>query len=413
MAATHGSAAQHHTRHSIANTAEGRRLEETRTGAPWRLWGPYVSDRQWGTVREDYSPYGNAWDYLPHDQARSRAYRWGEDGLAGFGDEHLFLCLGIALWNGKDPILKERLFGLTNSEGNHGEDVKELYYYLDGTPTHSYMRMLYKYPQREFPYARLVEENRRRGQNDPEFELLDTGVFDGNRYFDVEIEYAKGAEDDILCQVTVTNRGPDTAAIHVLPHLWARNIWSWSQVAEKPVFSGHGDGSVTTFHPNMPAMRFTCDGAQELLFCDNDTNMRRLYGMPNSGYAKDGINDYIVNGDKRAVNPAKTGTKVAAHCRAELGPGAEARIRFRLAVVEEGEEFGAVMRKRRAEADEFYDGVQFAMGDADARMVQRQALAGLLWSKQFYLLDVRTWLRGDPAQPPPPRNRLHGRNWDW
>ncbi len=347
-------------------------------------------------------------------QARSRAYRWGEDGLAGFGDEHLFLCLGLALWNGKDPILKERLFGLTNGQGNHGEDVKELYYHLDGTPTHSYMRMLYKYPQAAFPYQQLVEENGRRGQGDPEFELIDTGVFDGDRYFDVVVEYAKGTPDDILCQVTVTNRGPDPATIHVLPQFWARDIWSWKEIPERPRFAGHNDGSVTTYHPNMPTMRFTCDGASELLFCDNDTNPRRLFGMADAkGYFKDGINDYIVNGDRGAVNPARVGTKVAAHCQADLPPGGEVRYRFRLAVVEEGEDFEVALMRRRAEADEFYGAVQDGITDPDARMVQRQAFAGLLWSKQYYALDIREWLRGDPMQPTPPASRWHGRNIDW
>jgi hypothetical protein len=400
-------------RRNIADTEEGKRLEDTRTGAPWRCWGPYVSDRQWGTVREDYSPGGTAWEYLPHDHARSRAYRWGEDGLAGFAGDHLYLCLGLALWNGHDPILKERLFGLTNNEGNHGEDVKELYYYLDGTPTHSYMRMLYKYPHAAFPYRQLVEENARRGQGDPEFELIDTGVFDGNRYFDVDVEYAKSTPDDILCQVTVTNRGPEAATIHVLPHLWARNIWSWHPIPEKPSLSGHSNGSVTTYHPNLPAMRFSCEQAEELLFCENETNGHRLFGMNAKGYFKDGINDYIVKGDKNAVNPHKIGTKVAAHCRADLAPGAQAQFRFRLAVIEEGEAFDVAMRRARAEADDFYDAVQFHMDDADSRLVQRQALAGLLWSKQYYALDVREWLRGDILQPAPPESRLHGRNVDW
>jgi len=396
-----------------SDTAEGRRLEEARFGGPWRLWGSYVSDRQWGTVREDYSPNGTAWEYFPHDHARSRAYRWGEDGIGGFGDEHLFMCLGVALWNGKDPIVKERLFGLTNSEGNHGEDVKELYYYLDGTPTHSYMRMLYKYPHAAFPYTQLVEENRRRSNADPEFEVIDTGVFDGNRYFDVEIEYAKARPDDILCQITVTNRGPDAATLHVLPQLWARNIWSWCPIPERPLFSGHSDGSVTTFHPYLPAMRFTCGDASELLFCENDTNTRRLYGSADVGYFKDGINDRIVDGNRGAVNPAQVGTKVAAHCRADLAPGGKAQFRCRLTVIEEGEEFDTVMRRRRGEADEFYEAIQYGIADADERRVQRQAFAGLLWSKQFYCLDVREWLQGDPLMPPPPASRLHGRNSDW
>jgi hypothetical protein len=400
-------------RRNAGETVEGQRLEEARNGEPWRHWGPYVSDRQWGTVREDYSPYGNAWEYLPHDHARSRAYRWGEDGLAGFGDEHLFLCMGLALWNGKDPILKERLFGLTNSEGNHGEDVKELYYHLDGTPTHSYMRMLYKYPHAAFPYGWLVEENRRRGQGDPEFELMDTGVFDGDRYFDVVIEYAKASPEDILCCVTVTNHGPEAATLHVLPQLWARNIWSWKPIPERPYLSGHSDGSVSTFHPNLPAMQFTCDGAHEFLFCENDTNPRRLFGMETAGYFKDGINDYIVNGDRGAVNPERIGTKVAAHCVAELAPGETKHFRTRLAAVESRESFDDVLSKRRIEANEFYDVIQQDLADADARMVQRQALAGLLWAKQYYAYDIREWLRGDPLQPTPSESRLHGRNQDW
>ncbi|HYM71408.1 MAG TPA: glucosidase, partial [Stellaceae bacterium] len=380
---------------------------------PWRLWGPYVGDRQWGSVREDYSSGGTAWDYFPHDHARSRAYRWGEDGLAGFGDEHLFWCLGLALWNGQDPILKERLFGLTNSEGNHGEDVKELYYHLDGTPTHSYNRMLYKYPHAAFPYTQLVEENRGRGQNDPEFELIDTGVFDGNRYFDVEIEYAKGAPDDILCQITVTNRGPDAATIHVLPQLWARNIWSWSPIPQRPLLSLHTDGSVTAVHSNLPLMRFTCEGDPELLFCENDTNPRREFGVAGTGFFKDGIDECVVHGNRAAVNPDHTGTKVAAHYVAELKPGGEARFRVRLMGIEQGGSFASVMSHRRAEADEFYEAVQHDIADPDARKVQRQAFAGLLWSKQFYFLDIREWLRGDPLQPPPPAERQHGRNADW
>jgi hypothetical protein len=398
---------------TIGDTAEGKRLEEARLGAPWRQWGPYLSDRQWGTVREDYSPYGTAWEYFPHDHARSRAYRWGEDGLAGFSDARVFLCLGLALWNGKDPILKERLFGLTNSQGNHGEDVKELYYFLDGTPTHSYMKMLYKYPHAAFPYEWLVEENHRRSQRDPEFELIDTGIFDGDRYFDVEIEYAKAGANDILCQITVTNRGPEAAMLHVLPQLWARNIWSWKPIPERPSFAGHNDGSVTTFHPDLPGMRFTCDSAIELLFCENDNNPRHLFGADGTGYFKDGIDSYIIRGDHNAVNPRRVGTKVAAHCHADLAPGGSAEFRCRLAAIEEGEEFDKVLRQRRAEADEFYAVVQQDQGDAEARLVQRQALAGLLWSKQYYALDVREWLRGDPLQPPPPETRLHGRDSDW
>src|SRR5579863_9016405 len=264
--------------HGSTQTEEGRRLEEARLGAPWRRWGPYVSDRQWGTVREDYSADGTAWEYFPHDHARSRAYRWGEDGIGGFGDEHLYLCLGLALWNERDPILKERLFGLTNSEGNHGEDVKEIYYYLDGTPTHSYMRMLYKYPQAEFPYDALLAENQRRGPDEPEFELIDTGIFDGGRLFDIEIEYAKAGIDDILMQVTAHNRGPDAAPLHLLPQLWARNIWSWAPGAAKPSLAAEGERAVGLEHPQLTPMRLVCDGAPELLFCDNDSNAHCLWG---------------------------------------------------------------------------------------------------------------------------------------
>jgi hypothetical protein len=402
-------------RRNISDTAEGRRLDETRTGAPWRLWGPYVSDRHWGTVREDYSPYGNAWEYFPHDHARSRAYRWGEDGIAGFGNEHLDMCIALALWNGKDPILKERLFGLTNSEGNHGEDVKELYYHLDGTPTHSYMRMLYKYPHAAFPYQQLVEESRRRGQGDGEFELIDTGVFDDNRYFDVEVEYAKGAPDDILMRTTVINRGPEAAELHVLPHVWARNTWSWRPGTERPQLSAHGDGTVTVVHPRLPVMRLSFGGAPELLFCENETNSRRVFGYGGDGYFKDGINDYVVHGNHNAVNPHRTGSKMAAHFRVTLAPGERAEFRLRLAAEGEFEDerFTRAMNERRAEADEFYAVVQEDLPTADAKLVQRQALAGLLWSKQFYALDIREWLRGDPNQPAPPPIRLHGRNWDW
>jgi hypothetical protein len=398
---------------SAAQTAEGLRLEESRFGVAWRRWGPYLSDRQWGTVREDYSANGTAWDYFPHDHARSRAYRWGEDGIGGFSDQHADLCLGLALWNERDPILKERFFGLTNSQGNHGEDVKEVYYYLDGTPTHSYMRMLYKYPHAAFPYTQLIEENHRRGQGDPEFELIDTGVFDDNRYFDVEIEYAKAGPDDILLQVTVTNRGAAPSTLHVVPQLWARNIWSWIPGREKPRFIGQKDRSVTVFHPLVGTFRLTCDGAPELLFCENDTNPRRLFALEASGYFKDGINDYIVGGDRAAVNPAQTGTKVGAHYRVALDGGGRAEFRLRLAAGDREENFAAIIERRRAEADEYYDLLQQGIGDADARLVQRQAFAGMLWTKQFYALDMREWLRGDPLQPPPPAARLHGRNADW
>ena len=371
-----------------AAAAEAARLAEIGKGVRWRRWGPYLSDRQWGTVREDYSPYGTAWEYLPHDHARSRAYRWGEDGIGGFGDERLLLCLGLALWNGTDPILKERLFGLTNSEGNHGEDVKELYYYLDGTPTHSYMRMLYKYPQAPFPYTQLVEENRRRGRDMPEYELIDTGVFAENRYFDVEIEYAKADVDDILMQVTVHNRAPEAASLHVLPQLWARNVWSWQPDSMKPRLLARGRNAISVDHPLLPPMRLVCEGQPEFLFCENETNVRRLWGMEAPGqYFKDGINDYIVNADGNAVNPARLGTKAAAHYRMTLPAGGSARLRLRLATGSDEPgfaNFAEILRRRRAEAEEFYDALQCDMNDPDTRRVHRQAIAGMLWSKQFY-----------------------------
>jgi hypothetical protein len=401
---------------SLAETAEGRRLAAAKSGLPWRRWGPYLSERQWGTVREDYSEAGNAWQFFPHDHARSRAYRWGEDGIAGFGDDQLYLCLGLALWNGRDPILKERLFGLTNAEGNHGEDVKELYYYLDATPSHSWMRMLYKYPQAAFPYARLVEENRRRGRGDPEFELLDTGVFDGDRYFDVAITYAKAAPDDILFEIVATNRGADPAALHLLPQLWARNIWSWKPGVEKPVLRQGGAAEILARHPLLPPMRLLCDGAPELLFCDNESNTGRLWGQAGTGHFKDGINDCVVGGRPDAVNPERVGTKAAAHYRFEVAAGGSVRLRLRLRPDEADgglDDFDAIIAARRDEADEFYAALQSDVLGADARLVQRQALAGMLWSKQFYYFDIPEWLRGDPLQPQPPAARRLGRNADW
>src|SRR6266851_67183 len=344
---------------SVGQTAEGRRLAEARLGAPWRRWGPYLSERQWGTVREDYSADGDAWKYFPHDHARSRAYRWGEDGIGGFGEEHLYLCLGVALWNERDPILKERLFGLTNSEGNHGEDVKEIYYYLDGTPTHSYLRMLYKYPQLAFPYSALLEENRRRTAQEPEFELIDTGIFDGERYFDVAIEYAKGGIDDILMQLTACNRGPDPAPLHLVPLLWARNIWSWRPDAARPLLAADGDHAINVEHPNLTPMRLVCDGAPELLFCDNETNAHRLYDFERTGFPKDAINDFIVAGDRPAVNPDRRGTKAAAHYRFDVPAGGHVRVRLRLSADGGGlDEFATIIEARRAEADEFYGALQ-------------------------------------------------------
>jgi hypothetical protein len=400
----------------LAETAEAQRLDEARRGVPWRRWGPYLSERQWGTVREDYSANGDAWEFFPHDHARSRAYRWGEDGIAGFSDDQLYLCLGLALWNERDPILKERLFGLTNSEGNHGEDVKELYYYLDGTPSHSWMRMLYKYPHTAFPYAQLVAENRRRGTQDPEFELLDTGVFDGDRYFDVEIIYAKAAPDDILMEVVAINRGSETAILHLLPQLWARNIWSWKPGVEKPVLRRDGDAEILATHPHLPAMRLICDGAPELLFCDNETNTGRLWGRQGPGFFKDGMNDYVIASNRAAVNPDSVGTKAAAHYRLIVPGGGSRRVHLRLRPADGTgglDDFDTVMGLRRAEADEFYAALQATVRDDDDRHVQRQAFAGMLWSKQFYYIDIPQWLDGDPLQPDPPAARKCGRNADW
>ncbi len=400
-------------------TAEHERLAESRPDKMrnWRLWGPYLSERQWGTVREDYSANGTAWDYFPHDHARSRAYRWGEDGLAGLCNDQQQLCLALALWNGRDPILKERLFGLTNGEGNHGEDVKEIYYYLDATPTSSYLKMLYKYPQAEFPYARLVDENRRRGKQDPEFEILDTGVFDGDRYFDVFVEYAKAGPDDILMLITAYNRGPETATLHVLPQLWFRNKWLWRPGRPKPELIGQGDGSILARHVQLGEYMFYADGSPTLLFCDNETNVRRLYGMHDAaGWFKDAFHESVIHGVESAVCPEKKGTKAAAHYVLTIPAGGCETVRVRLTVTPDGspfEEFGRIFEERRSEADDYWHAFQADIRNEDARLVQRQALAGMLWSKQFYDLDIREWLAGDPGQPPPPPERATGRNSDW
>ncbi len=396
--------------------AEGKRLEEAVARRKlWRRWGPYLSERQWGTVREDYSPDGSAWDYFPHDMARSRAYRWGEDGIAGFCDDKQQLCLAVAMWNGKDPILKERLFGLTNLEGNHGEDVKELYYYLDATPTHSYLKMLYKYPQREFPYAQLVEENRRRGKDQLEFELLDTGVFEGSRYFDVFVEYAKAAPDDVLMLITIHNRGPEEAAIHVLPQAWFRNSWSWKLDAPKPQLRGD-NGRVVLEHPKLGPRTLYADGSPTWLFCENETNVRRLWGQEADGFFKDAFGEYVVTGRSDAVNPKQVGTKVAAHYAMTIPAGGMTQLRLRLVAGSTATpfaDFDDIFAARRKEADEFYADLQSGVGDPEANQVQRQAFAGLIWSKQFYYYDVPEWLDGDPTQPPPPPPRRHGRNWQW
>jgi hypothetical protein len=408
-------------------TKEEIRLQQSRERrAHWKRWGPYLSERAWGTVREDYSPYGTAWDFLPHDQARSKAYRWGEDGIGGISDRHQLICFAVSLWNGCDPILKERIFGLTGSEGNHGEDVKEYYFYLDSTPTHSYMKYLYKYPQAEFPYRRLVEENRRRGKDAPEFELMDTGVFDEDRYFDIEIEYAKATPEDILIRINVINRGPAAADLHLLPTIWFRNTWSWQKDVSKPSLRQTNDvrnaSTVQLCQPAFGHRWMFCNGMPELLFTENETNTRRLYNYENgTRYAKDGINDYVVHGVKDAVNPVKSGTKAAAHYPLTLGPGETKTIKLRLTDLEIPPEnsdpcngkFDATFDERKREADEFYDSITPEHISEDAKAVMRQALGGLLWSKQFYYYDMGSWLQGDPAEPAPPSERLNGRNSQW
>ena len=404
---------------SQAIDAEKQRIEESRTGVKdWRRWGPYLSERQWGTVREDYSPYGTAWDYLTHDQARSRAYRWGEDGIAGFSDNRQLLCLSLALWNGCDPILKERLFGLTNQEGNHGEDVKELYYYLDALPSYAYARMLYKLPQAAYPYQWLIEENaRRRGSAAMEFELIDTGVFDEDRYFDVEIEYAKADIDDLLMRITIHNRGPEQASIHVLPQVWFRNTWSWAP-SSKPSLRDQGGGLLLAQHEALGTYSIAFEAADRLLFCDNETNFRRLFGASSAaGYCKDAFHEYVVRGRSDAMNPAGEGTKAAGLHLRVVPAGGSVVVRARLRTgSDQGDGFVGfdnIFSRRVAEADAFYAVLQKDIADEDMRRIQHQAFAGMLWSKQFYYFGVAEWLDGDPLQPPPPASRKQGRNSDW
>ncbi|HET6272865.1 MAG TPA: glucosidase [Bacteroidota bacterium] len=399
--------------------AEKLRLIECRDkGVPWRKWGPYISERQWGTVREDYSADGNAWGYFSHRDALSRAYRWGEDGIGGICDEEQLLCLSVVLWNGRDPILKERFFGLTGPEGNHGEDVKEYYHYLDSTPTHSYMKMLYKYPQLEFPYQQLVEENRRRNWSESEFELMDTGIFDKDKYFDVFIEYAKESTEDILICISVYNRGHGAASINVIPQMWFRNTWSWGREPHKPKLYAIKDSVVQVEHHGLGRRRWLyVDGDAELLFCENETNEQRLYGVNGKpGYFKDGISDYVVHGSSAAVNPAKEGTKVGANYKLTIPAGGSVSVRLRIndkLTERPFEKFDETFHKRISEADEFYAELQSGIDDPDKRNVQRQAFAGMLWSKQFYHLDIPQWLNGDSGPPPPPESRKRGRNSEW
>ena len=398
-------------------SVEAERLAQNSAfNSVWRRFGPYLSERQWGTVREDYSEFGTAWDYFPHDHARSRAYRWGEDGIAGYSDHRQRICFSLALWNEQDPILKERLFGLANEEGNHGEDVKEQYYYLDATPTHSYLKMLYKYPQAAFPYSWLVEENRRRGRQRPEFELVDTGVFDEGRYFDVFVEYAKAGPNDTLIRIRAFNRGPEAKRLHLLPQICFRNTWSWSKNAARPRLAAEGERAVRLEHPQLGEFRLYCQGDPTLLFCENETNFPRIFGTQGPLHPKDAFHDYVVHGQRAAVAPERAGTKAAAHYALSIAPGESVELQLRLsqeAVREPFADYAAVFAAREHEVDEFYAELQAEIGDEDARRIQRQAFAGMIWSKQTFHYDVREWLAGDETQPPPPERRKHGRNVEW
>ena len=408
----------------MSRNPEVLRLQEARTAKiPWRKWGPYLSERQWGTVREDYSQDGNAWDYFSHDQARSRAYHWGEDGLAGISDDKQQLCFSVALWNGKDPILKERLFGLTNSESNHGEDVKEYYFYIDSTPTHSYMKYLYKYPQASFPYGDLVATSKGRNRGDMEYELLDTGIFKDDRYFDVFVEFAKNTPEDILIQISVSNRGPEPATLDVLPTLWFRNTWTWWPDTPRPSLmqvTGKNDSRfVAASHAELGDRYLYCEKDVPLLFTENETNNERIFGTPNaSPYVKDGINNYVVNGKRDAVNPQHTGTKTVAHHRINVAAGETATIRLRLsdlapaAIGDPFKSFDQIMELRRHEADEFYRAITPERINEDEARVMRQALAGMLWSKQYFFFDVDLWLTEHGQDPMKPGGRFM-RNSEW
>ena len=402
-------------------TKEEIRLLESHTRRKhWKRWGPYLSERAWGTVREDYSADGNPWAYFPHEHARSRVYRWNEDGLAGICDRHQLICFALGLWNQRDPILKERVFGLNGSEGNHGEDVKEYYFYLDSTPTHSYMKYLYKYPQAAFPYQHLVDENRRRGRDQPEYELLDTGVFDEDRYFDVFVEYAKADVEDILIKISATNRGPDPARLHLLPTVWFRNTWSWGGTEPRPDLR-HVPGAIEMNHSTYGSRWLYYEGSPEPLFTENETNTKRLFGVENRFLCvKDGIDDYVVQGAREAVSPEPVGTKAALHYQREIGSGQTVTLRLRFTDADlpgvkrsAFADFDGLFALRRSEADEFYTTIIPSDLSPDAQNVMRQGFAGLLWSKQYYHYVVKRWLEGDLDNPPPPQERLNGRNHDW
>ena len=394
--------------------SEKRRLAETKD---WYNWGPYLSERQWGTVREDYSKDGDAWSYATHDEASGRAYRWGEEGIGGICDIQQRLCFSLALWNGKDRMLKDRLFGLTGREGNHGEDVKEIYYYLDSTPTHSYMKMLYKYPQGEFPYELIRRMARKRGFEEPEYELIDTGIFDDNRYFDVFIEYAKSATDDILINITAENRGSQPATLHLIPMLWFRNTWSWNPGKKRPEMALQQNSQIACTGHGLSNMTLAFEPDGHALFCDNETNVRKLYGSEGGAkYSKDGIERFLLENNKASVNPAHKGTRAGVHYVREVAGGSKCSIRLRLSSAASQAPFSRfeeILKRRKDEADHFYNNLQQGIKDEDDRRIQRQALAGMLWSKQFYDYDVEAWLNGDPGHPPPPKGREKGRNAAW
>lgn len=398
------------------NEEQKRLIEDRDKKKNWRKFGPYLAERQWGTVREDYSAHGDAWDFLTHDHARSKAYRWGEDGIGGISDEQQLLNFSVAFWNTKDPILKERIFGLTGKEGNHGEDCKDHYYYLDSTPTHSYMKMLYKYPQREFPYQELVGENKKRNRLQPEYDLIDTGVFDDDRYFDVFVEYAKATPYDLLVRITVHNRGAEKAVLHLIPQIWYRNTWSWGYHSYKPDMFRDSKGAIKMDHRELGNYYLYGEGDPEILFCENETNTMRLYGQAKAGTFKDGINDFVVHEKKQAVNKSHHGTKAAFHYKLGLGPGQSKVIRLRLSdqfASSPFSDYDDIFNLRLKEADLFYEAMQRDIDNADERNIQRQAFAGMLWSKQFYYYDVDEWLKGDPAQPAPPPERQSVRNHEW
>ena len=398
-------------------SAEKERLIEDRDQKKnWRKFGPYLTERQWGTVREDYSADGDAWEFISHDAARSKAYRWGEEGIGGVCDDRQLLCFSLGFWNKKDPIIKERMFGLTNGEGNHGEDCKEHYHFLDSTPTHSYMKMLYKYPQEEFPYKELLEENKRRSKLEPEYELIDTGIFQENKYFDIFIEYAKADADDLLIRITVNNRGAKPSSLNVLPHLWFRNTWAWGYDPYEPELYLDDTGVIKINHRDLAGYYLYYEGKAQPLFCNNETNTGRLYGHYQPGTFKDGINDYLVDDQPDCVSPANKGTRAAINFDTTIEGGGSEVFRLRLApgfMTAPFSDFNATLDQRIAEADEFFGGLQKEINDPDKQNIQRQALAGMMWSKQFYYYDVSKWLRGDPALPPPPAERKQGRNKDW